>query len=198
MFTGIIFYFVPQRKQWRGDKLGGADHWISLLLEITCSETSSCATFADAPPVCAFARRVATALYGNQYRSNETVVYRAALTFHCGSGGETVLSTLHRLQGNKIRWPESTKFHATQACVCVGDVEEGWRLKSSELLVAKSGNCLRCHNPTRQWVSLFVRTGLVTSLWFEISKDQYERSHDLPYRYPVAVAVYVYGYDMKC
>jgi len=119
MFTGIIFYFVPQRKQWRGDKLGGADHWISLLLEITCSETSSCATFADAPPVCAFARRVATALYGNQYHNNETVVYRAALTFQCGSGGETVLSTLHRLQGNKIRWPESTKFHATQACVCV-------------------------------------------------------------------------------
>lgn len=79
----------------------------------------------------------------------------------------------------------------TSVCVCVGDVEEGWRLKSSELLVAKSGNCLRCYNPTRQWVSLFVRTGLITSLWFEISKDQYERSHDLPYRYPVAVAVYM-------
>lgn len=43
-------------------------------------------------------RRVATALYGNQYHNSETVVYEVALTFQRGSGAATVMSTLHRLQ----------------------------------------------------------------------------------------------------
>jgi len=37
------------------------------------------------------------------YHNSETVVYKDALTFQRGSGSDTVMSTLHRLQGNKIR-----------------------------------------------------------------------------------------------
>jgi len=140
--------------------------------------------------------RVATALYGNQYHNSETMVYEAALSFQRGCGGAAVMSTQSRLQGNKKRWqPGRTKFRATQT-LC--DVEEGLRRRSNELPVARSGNCLCCYNPTRQRISLFVRTGLITSLWFKISKDRYERSHHLPYRHPEAVAVYMDRKDPKC
>jgi hypothetical protein len=198
MSTGIIFYFVPQRRQWRGDKLGeGADRWVSRLHELTCLEASSWATFAWCP--C------------------RTRVRPNVLQLHCTGVGTTVakprfikpryhssavlgvlLSCQHNVASKEIRTddqPRSIKFRATQR-LC--DVEEGRRRRSSELPVARSGNCLCCYNPTRQRVSLFVRTGLITSLWFKIYKDRYERSHHLPYRHPEAVQVCMDRKDMNC
>jgi len=148
-----------------------ADHLISRLHEITCSEASllrhirRCPCRTHVRPSCC--KRTVS----NQYHNSQTVVYKATLTFQRGSGGAAAMSTLHHLQVTKNRWQESTIFHAIRT-LC--DVEEGRRRRSRELPAARSGNCLCCYNQTIQWASLFVRTGLVTSLWFKFSKDRYE------------------------
>lgn len=87
-----------------------------------------------------------------------------------------------RTDDQKVPYPRSTNV--------------AWRGRGSTAEVEwtpvdRSGNCLCCYKPTIQWASLFVRTGLVTSLWFKISKARYERSHDLPYRLTEAVTVYM-------
>jgi hypothetical protein len=132
-------------------------------------------------PFARLPRRVATAPYGNHCHNSETVVYKAALTFQRGSGGATVMSTLHRLS-KEIRTDDQNVQNSTphKRCVTRKRVDGGSRV-----------NFLCCYNLTRQWASLFVRTGLITSLLVKMLKDRYERSHDLPYRHPEAVAVYM-------
>jgi hypothetical protein len=118
--------------------------------------------------------------------------------YHSSAVVGVLLSCQQNVASKEIRTddkPGSTKFLAIQT-LC--DVEEGRRRRSTELPVARSGNCLCCYNPRRQRVSLFVRTVLITSLWFEISKDRYERSNHLPYRHPEAVAIYMHRKELKC